>query len=77
MRRRANLQVSPDHRCHRRREPTKEVPVSKWLGHSSYVLTLTTYADYISEDEPVPPRLARPITAKRGHNVVTLDRTAL
>ena len=51
--------------------------VSKWLGHSSYVLTLTTYADYISEDEPVPPRLARPITAKRGHNVVTLDRTAL
>ena len=51
--------------------------VSKWLGHSSYVLTLTTYADYISEDEPVPPRLARPITAMRGHNVVTLDRTAL
>ncbi len=23
--------------------------VSKWLGHSSFVLTLTTYADYISE----------------------------
>jgi integrase len=21
--------------------------VSKWLGHSSYVLRLTTYADYI------------------------------
>ena len=25
--------------------------VSKWLGHSSYVLTLTTYADCISEDD--------------------------
>ncbi len=23
--------------------------VSKWLGRDSYVLTLTTYADYISE----------------------------
>ena len=37
--------------------------VSKWLGHGSYVLTLTTYADYISEDETAPPRLARPVSA--------------
>jgi integrase len=27
--------------------------VSKWLGHSNFVLTLTTYADYISEDDLV------------------------
>ena len=27
--------------------------VSKWLGHSTFVLTLTTYADYIREDELV------------------------
>ena len=25
------------------------IQVAKWLGHSSYVLTLTTYADYIPE----------------------------
>jgi integrase len=25
--------------------------VSKWLGHSTFVLTLTTYEDYIREDE--------------------------
>jgi integrase len=25
--------------------------VSKWLGHSSLILTLTTYADYIREDD--------------------------
>jgi hypothetical protein len=27
--------------------------VSKWLGHSNFVLTLTTYADYISKDDLV------------------------
>ena len=31
--------------------------VSKWLGHSSFVLTLTTYADFISEDELSAPKL--------------------
>ena len=36
------------------------IRVAKWLGHSSYVLTLTTYADYIPEEEtenplPEPP----------------------
>jgi integrase len=25
--------------------------VSKWLGHSTFVLTLTTYADYINEED--------------------------
>ena len=29
--------------------------VAKWLGHSSYVLTLTTYADYIPEQERREP----------------------
>ncbi len=29
--------------------------VAKWLGHNSYVLTLTTYADYIPEDEAINP----------------------
>jgi hypothetical protein len=28
--------------------------VAKWLGHSSYVLTLTTYADNIPEVEGEP-----------------------
>nr|WP_235625509.1 hypothetical protein [Mycolicibacterium neworleansense] len=31
--------------------------VSKWLGHSTFVLTLTTYADYINEDEQVAPKV--------------------
>lgn len=35
--------------------------VSKWLGHSSFVLTLTTYADYIREDDTAAPNFARPI----------------
>ena len=29
--------------------------VSKWLGHRSYVLTLSTYADYIREDDTAAP----------------------
>lgn len=33
--------------------------VSKWLGHSSYVLTLSTYADYINEDEMVASKVGR------------------
>lgn len=33
--------------------------VSKWLGHSTFVLTLTTYADYINEDELVAPKVGR------------------
>ncbi|WP_230487556.1 tyrosine-type recombinase/integrase [Mycobacterium intracellulare] len=33
--------------------------VSKWLGHSTFVLTLTTYADYINEDEFTAPKVGR------------------
>ncbi|EIT93614.1 tyrosine-type recombinase/integrase [Mycobacteroides abscessus] len=33
--------------------------VSKWLGHSSFVLTLTTYADYINETEVTAPKVGR------------------
>lgn len=49
--------------------------VSKWLGHSSYVLTLTTYADYINEDDSAAPKLARPV-ADAVSNVVPLQRKA-
>ena len=38
--------------------------VSKWLGHSSYVLTLTTYADYIREDELAAPKVGRAVVAQ-------------
>lgn len=49
--------------------------VSKWLGHSSFVLTLTTYADYISEDELAAPNLARPVAVPTDRaDVVRLDR---
>lgn len=33
--------------------------VSKWLGHSTFVLTLTTYADYINEDQQAAPKVGR------------------
>lgn len=48
--------------------------VSKWLGHSSYVLTLTTYADYIAEDDTAAPKLPRPIVDDGTDNVVDLER---
>ena len=47
--------------------------VSKWLGHSSYVLTLSTYADYIREDDTAAPKLTRPVAAPTD-NVVDLER---
>ena len=47
--------------------------VSKWLGHSSYVLTLSTYADYIREDDMAAPNFARPV-ADTPTNVVDLER---
>ena len=47
--------------------------VSKWLGHSSFVLTLTTYADYIREDELAAPKLVRPVAAA-SDKVVGLQR---
>jgi integrase len=53
--------------------------VSKWLGHESYVTTLTIYADYIDETEggKATP-LARPVApAPAPDNVVPLrPRTA-
>lgn len=46
--------------------------VSKWLGHSSYVLTLTTYADYITEDEQAAPKVGRRVADAK--KVVPLER---
>ena len=43
------------------------------MGHSSYVLTLSTYADYIREDATAAPNLARPVAAPPT-NVVDLER---
>jgi hypothetical protein len=51
------------------------IQVAKWLGHSSYVLTLTTYADYIPEVETENP-LPEPVAAPANANVVPLKRRA-
>ncbi len=50
--------------------------VSKWLGHSSFVLTLTTYADYIREDDTAAPAFERPRakSAEATRRVVPLSR---
>lgn len=48
--------------------------VSKWLGHSTFVLTLTTYADYITEDEQAAPKVGRGIVDTG--NVVRMGRKA-
>jgi integrase len=47
--------------------------VSKWLGHSSFVLTLTTYADYIREDELAAPKVGRGV-AELTATVTALQR---
>jgi integrase len=47
--------------------------VSKWLGHSSFVLTLSTYADYIREDELAAPKVGRGVVDVAA-NVVDLER---
>lgn len=49
--------------------------VSKWLGHSSFVLTLTTYADYIREDEQAAPKVGRGVAA--SETVAPLKRKAV
>ena len=49
--------------------------VSKWLGHSSFVLTLTTYADYINEDKLAAPKVGRGL-AQPSTNVVALQHRA-
>jgi integrase len=46
--------------------------VSKWLGHSTFVLTLTSYADYINEDEQVAPKVGRGVVA--ADKVVPIQR---
>ena len=48
--------------------------VSKWLGHSTFVLTLSTYADYINEDEQAAPKVGRGTV--ESSNVVPLPRRA-
>jgi hypothetical protein len=51
------------------------IQVAKWLGHSSYVLTLTTYADYIPEQEtenPLPKPVAPVAVTADTSNVVPL-----
>lgn len=47
--------------------------VSKWLGHSTFVLTLTTYADYINEDEQTAPKVGRGV-ADATARITRLDR---
>jgi integrase len=47
------------------------IQVAKWLGHSSYPLTLTTCADYIPEQETENP-LPEPVAAPAKANVVNL-----
>lgn len=47
------------------------IQVAKWLGHSSYVLTLTTYAEYIPAQETQNP-LPEPVAPVAEANVVNL-----
>jgi integrase len=51
--------------------------VSKWLGHSTFTLTLDGYGDYIPEDEggavnPLPAPAAPAKQAEPPDNVVPL-----
>lgn len=48
--------------------------VSKWLGHSSFVLTLSTYVDYIREDELAAPKVGRGTASVGTDSVVPLRR---
>lgn len=48
--------------------------VSKWLGHCTFVLTLTTYPDYINEDEQAAPKVGRGVAEPQ--TVVPLARKA-
>jgi len=48
--------------------------VSKWLGHSSYVLALSTYADYIREDDTAAPAFDRPVAQAKGGSVTPLRK---
>ncbi|BDE14940.1 hypothetical protein Mkiyose1665_26310 [Mycobacterium kiyosense] len=46
--------------------------VSKWLGHSTFTLTLDVYGDHINEDVSQPAGLARPVAVQS--NVVPMQR---
>lgn len=51
--------------------------VSKWLGHSTYTLTLDVYGDYIPEDDggavnPLPEPTTSAKQAETPDNVVNL-----
>jgi len=48
--------------------------VSKWLGHSTFTLTLDTYGDYINEDISQPAGLSRPVALQS--NVLPLHKNA-
>lgn len=51
--------------------------VSKWLGHSTFTLTLDVYGDYINADVAQPAGLSRPVAAKLpATNVVPLQLKA-
>ena len=53
---------------------THFMQVSKWMGHASYVITMTVYADWIP-DEDTGNVLPEP-TAPANDNVVPLRRVA-
>lgn len=50
--------------------------VSKWLGHSSFVLTLSTYADYIREDDQAAPKVGRGVPEETSSVLRLSRRTA-
>jgi hypothetical protein len=47
------------HQKHHDVDSLAYMQVSKWLGHSTFVLTLSTYADYINEGEQAAPKVGR------------------
>jgi integrase len=54
-----------------------QVAKPKWLEHGSCVLTLTTYADYIPEQETENPRPEPVAAAPDDGNVVNLHRSTV
>ncbi|BDE00698.1 phage integrase family protein [Mycolicibacterium fortuitum subsp. fortuitum DSM 46621 = ATCC 6841 = JCM 6387] len=51
--------------------------VSKWLGHSTSALTLTTYADYINEDDQAAPKVGRGHVRRSQENMLLEYRSAV
>ena len=50
--------------------------VSKWLGHSNYLITMSVYADYIPDEEAANPLPEPVVPAAPATNVVPLHRTS-